>query len=47
MGLMAQKVSWLKGTGRVIAIDPLNYRLAKAKQVNNVETLNSHEVDVV
>lgn len=47
VGLMAQKAAWLKGAGRVIAIDPLNYRLAKAKHVNNVETLNPHEVDVV
>ena len=47
VGLMAQKAAWLKGAGRVIAIDPLNYRLAKAKMVNNVETLNPHEVDVI
>lgn len=47
VGLMAQKAAWLKGAGRVIAIDPLNYRLQKAKAVNNVETLNPHEVDVI
>jgi S-(hydroxymethyl)glutathione dehydrogenase/alcohol dehydrogenase len=47
VGLMAQKAAWLNGAGRVIAIDPLNYRLEKAKQVNNVDTLNPHEVDVV
>jgi S-(hydroxymethyl)glutathione dehydrogenase/alcohol dehydrogenase len=47
VGLMAQKAAWLQGAGRVIAIDPLNYRLKKAKEVNNVETLNPHEVDVI
>lgn len=47
VGLMAQKAAWLNGASRVIAIDPLNYRLDKAKKVNNVETLNPHEVDVV
>lgn len=47
VGLMAQKAAWLKGAGRVIAIDPLNYRLEKARAVNKVETLNPHEVDVV
>ncbi|WDF53446.1 zinc-dependent alcohol dehydrogenase [Mucilaginibacter sp. KACC 22063] len=47
VGLMAQKSAWLNGAGRVIAIDPLNYRLQRAKEVNKVETLNPHEVDVV
>ncbi|WP_234734118.1 zinc-dependent alcohol dehydrogenase [Tellurirhabdus bombi] len=47
VGLMAQKAAWIRGASRVIAIDPLNYRLARAKQVNKVETLNPHEVDVV
>ncbi|WP_353137360.1 zinc-dependent alcohol dehydrogenase [Pseudopedobacter sp.] len=47
VGLMAQKAAWLKGASRVIAIDPLNYRLEKARQVNNVETLNPNEVDIV
>ena len=31
----------------MIAIDPLNYRLEKAKAVNKVETINPHEVDAV
>lgn len=44
---MAQKAAWLKGAGRVIAIDPLNYRLQKAKLVNNVETINPHDLDPV
>ena len=47
VGLMAQKSAWLNGAGRVIAIDPLEYRLKKAREVNKVETLNPHEVDVV
>jgi len=47
VGLMAQKAAWLKGAGRVIAVDILNYRLAKARETNNVETINAHEVDAV
>jgi S-(hydroxymethyl)glutathione dehydrogenase/alcohol dehydrogenase len=47
VGLMAQKAAWLNGASRVIAIDPLDYRLAKAKAVNKVETLNPHKVNVV
>jgi len=47
VGLMAQKAAWLKGASRVIAIDPLNYRLEKARQVNHVETLNPNDVDIV
>jgi len=47
VGLMAQKAAWINGASRVIAIDPLNYRLEKAKAVNKVDTLNPNEVDVV
>jgi S-(hydroxymethyl)glutathione dehydrogenase/alcohol dehydrogenase len=47
VGLMAQKAAWLNGAGRVIAIDPLDYRLEKAKAVNEVDILNPHKVDVV
>ncbi|MCF2446597.1 glutathione-dependent formaldehyde dehydrogenase [Dyadobacter sp. CY345] len=47
VGLMAQKAAWLHGASRVIAIDPLDYRLEKAKKVNNVDTLNPNKVDVV
>jgi alcohol dehydrogenase len=47
VGLMAQKSAWLQGAGRVIAVDPLEYRLERARRVNKVETLNPHEVDVV
>jgi S-(hydroxymethyl)glutathione dehydrogenase/alcohol dehydrogenase len=47
VGLMAQKAAWINGASRVIAIDPLEYRLEKARAVNKVETLNPHKVDVV
>jgi alcohol dehydrogenase len=47
VGLMAQKAAWINGAARVIAIDPLDYRLEKARAANNVETLNPHQVDVV
>ena len=47
VGLMAQKSAWIQGAGRVIAIDTVNYRLERAKRVNNVETLNPNEVDIV
>lgn len=47
VGLMAQKSAWIQGAGRVIAIDPVDYRLERARRVNNVETLNPKEVDVV
>jgi alcohol dehydrogenase len=47
VGLMAQKAAWLNGAGRVIAIDPLNYRLEKARTVNNVETINPYETDAI
>jgi alcohol dehydrogenase len=47
VGLMAQKAAWLQGAGRVIAIDPLNYRLDLAMASNQVEVLNPHEIDVI
>lgn len=47
VGLMAQKAAWINGASRVIAIDPLEYRLKKAREVNSAETLNPNEVDVV
>ena len=43
VGLMAQKAAWLRGAERVIAIDPLDYRLEKARTVNKAETLNAHD----
>lgn len=47
VGLMAQKAAWINGASRVIAIDPLNYRLDKARTVNKVETINPHEEDPI
>lgn len=47
VGLMAQKSAWLKGAGRVIAIDPEQYRLDMAKRVNKVEIINPHKTDVI
>jgi alcohol dehydrogenase len=46
VGLMAQKAAWLNGAERVIAVDPLEYRLEKARTVNKVDTLNSEEDDL-
>ncbi len=46
VGLMAQKAAWLNGAERVIAVDPLDYRLAKAKALNNVDILNANEDDL-
>lgn len=47
VGLMAQKAAWMNGASRVIAIDPLDYRLERARRVNNVETINPHNTDPV
>ncbi|MGC4057831.1 MAG: zinc-binding dehydrogenase [Chitinophagaceae bacterium] len=47
VGLMAQKAAWLNGAERVIAIDPLEYRRAKARDVNKVETLDPDEDDLM
>lgn len=47
VGLMAQKAAWLHGAERVIAVDPLGYRLAKASSVNKVDTLNANDPDLM
>ncbi|MDP1880354.1 MAG: zinc-dependent alcohol dehydrogenase [Parachlamydiaceae bacterium] len=47
VGIMAQKAAWLKGAGRVIAVDLLDYRLDMARRTANVETLNLSKCDVV
>jgi threonine dehydrogenase-like Zn-dependent dehydrogenase len=39
VGIMAAKSAWLKGAGRVVIIDTLQYRLDKAKQAANCETI--------
>lgn len=47
VGIMAQKAAWLKGAGRVIGIDLLDYRLDIARKAANSETLNLNQTDVV
>jgi S-(hydroxymethyl)glutathione dehydrogenase/alcohol dehydrogenase len=47
VGLMAQKAAWINGAERVIAVDPLDYRLEKARRVNNVDTLNADDDDLI
>lgn len=47
VGLMAQKAAWLNGAERVIAVDPLEYRLEKARTVNKVDTLNADDDDLM
>lgn len=47
VGLMAQKVAWLKGASRVIGVDIQPYRLEAAQRTARSETINAAEVDVV
>lgn len=47
VGIMAQKAAWLKGAGRVIGVDLLDYRLEIARKTANSETLNLNDTDVV
>ena len=47
VGLFAAKSSWLMGAGRVIVVDHLEYRLAKARSFAHAETVNFAEVDDV
>src|SRR3982751_2460572 len=39
VGIMAAKSAWLRGAGRVIVVDTLPYRLDKAKEAANSETV--------
>ena len=47
VGLMAQKVAWLRGAQRVIGVDIQQYRLTAARQTANSETINAQEVDPI
>ncbi|MBA3602061.1 MAG: glutathione-dependent formaldehyde dehydrogenase [Parachlamydiaceae bacterium] len=47
VGIMAQKAAWLKGAGRVIGVDFLDYRLEIARKSAKSETLNLSNTDVV
>ena len=39
VGIMAAKSAWLRGAGRVVIVDTIPYRLEKAKQASNCETI--------
>ncbi|HTN45767.1 MAG TPA: zinc-dependent alcohol dehydrogenase [Flavipsychrobacter sp.] len=39
VGIMAAKSAWLRGAGRVIVVDPLPYRLHKARLTADCETI--------
>jgi threonine dehydrogenase-like Zn-dependent dehydrogenase len=43
VGLIAARSAWLMGAGRVIVIDHLEYRLAKAREFAHAETYNFAE----
>ena len=45
VGLFAAKSAWLMGAGRVIVVDHLDYRLAKAREFAHAETYNFTEYD--
>ncbi|HEY0375068.1 MAG TPA: zinc-dependent alcohol dehydrogenase [Amnibacterium sp.] len=47
VGLFAARSAWLMGAGRVIVIDHLEYRLAKAREFAYAETVNFAELDDV
>ena len=46
VGLMAQKSAWLRGAERVIGVDIEPYRLEKARQTANVETIDGSKDNV-
>ncbi len=43
VGLMAQKVAWLRGAKRVIALDVEEYRLEMSRRVCHTETINAKD----
>jgi len=45
VGLLAQKIAWMKGAKRVIAVDYIGYRLEHAKRTNKVEIVNFEDED--
>ena len=47
VGLMAQKVAWLKGAAQVIGLDLQSYRLDMARRAAGSETINIAETDPV
>ncbi|AUX39353.1 alcohol dehydrogenase [Sorangium cellulosum] len=47
VGIMAMKCAWLRGAGRVIGVDREEYRLHKARETAQAETINVEKVDAV
>ena len=47
VGLMAQKVAWLRGAKRVIGVDIQQYRLATARETAKSETVNAQDADPI
>lgn len=47
VGLMAQKIAWLRGAGRVIGIDIEDYRLETAARTARSEVLSADRGDIV
>jgi S-(hydroxymethyl)glutathione dehydrogenase / alcohol dehydrogenase len=45
VGLMAQKIAWVRGAGRVIGLDIQPYRLETARHTANAETINVKDED--
>jgi S-(hydroxymethyl)glutathione dehydrogenase/alcohol dehydrogenase len=47
VGLMAQKVAWMKGAKRVIALDVEEYRMDLSRRVCKTETINAKDEDAI
>ncbi len=47
VGLMAQKVAWLRGARQVIGVDILEYRLATAQRTAKSETIDASRSDPI
>ena len=47
VGLMAQKVAWLRGARRVIGVDIQQYRLTAARETAKSETVNAQDIDPI
>jgi S-(hydroxymethyl)glutathione dehydrogenase / alcohol dehydrogenase len=47
VGLMAQKVAWLRGAKRVIGVDIQQYRLTAARGTAKSETVNAQDIDLI
>jgi threonine dehydrogenase-like Zn-dependent dehydrogenase len=45
VGLAAMKAAWIRGAGRVIGLDREEYRLAKAREIAQAETINVESGD--